>query len=212
MIDRLISGLEESIQENERQIIGLNVVLEQAEDGLEYSLRTGNTVMLIDSGAYELLLQNDKQTISRNYLYTLLTVVLVLSGIMACEKASHMEMMLHSLYRGRAQTMVRKIVIMLAVCIVTTLSIHLVQYFQIGEVLTFTDKEVLVQSIPCVRNFPFAITIGQYLYFIYGVRMVMSVLMGSAVMYLSSRFSRITTLAFGVFLLIVPMGLVALRF
>ncbi|MBE5931210.1 MAG: hypothetical protein E7268_09195 [Lachnospiraceae bacterium] len=212
MIDRLISGLEESIQENERQIIGLNVVLEQAEDGLEYSLRTGNTVMLIDSGAYELLLQNDKQTISRNYLYTLLTVVLVLSGIMACEKASHMEMMLHSLYRGRAQTMVRKIVIMLAVCIVTTLSVHLVQYFQIGEVLTFTDKEVLVQSIPCVRSFPLAITIGQYLYFIYGVRVVMSVLMGSAVMYLSSKFSRITTLAFGVFLLIIPMGLVALRF
>lgn len=212
MIDRLISGLEDSILENERQITGLNVVLEQAEEGLAYSLKTGNTVMLIDSGAYELLLQNDKQTISRNYLYTLLTVVLVLSGIMACEKSSHMEMMLHSLYRGRAQTMVRKIVIMLAVCIVATLSIHLVQYFQIGEVLNFTDKEVLVQSIPCVRDFPLAITIGQYLYFIYGVRVVMSMLMGSTVMYLSSKFSRITTLAFGVFLLIIPMGLVALRF
>ena len=56
------------------------------------------------------------------------------------------------------------------------------------------------------------ITIGQYLYFIYGVRVVMSVLMGSAVMYISSKFSRITTLAFGVFLLIVPMGLVVMRF
>ena len=108
--------------------------------------------------------------------------------------------------------MARKVLIMLGVCIVTTLSIHLVQYVQIGEVLAFTDKEVLVQSIPCVREFPFAITIGQYLYFIYGVRVVMSVLMGSVVMYLSSKFSRITTLTFGVFLLIVPMGLVALRY
>ncbi|MBQ8846529.1 MAG: hypothetical protein IJ006_05250 [Lachnospiraceae bacterium] len=212
MIDRFIQNLQEAIQENERQIAGLNVVLLQAEEGLAYSLKTGRRVMLIDSGSYELLLHNDKQTISRNYLYTLLTVVLVMSGVMACEKASHMEMMLHSLYKGRMQTLVRKILIMLGVCIVTTLSIHLVQYFQIGEVLAFTDKEVLVQSIPCVRNFPFAITIGQYLYFIYGVRVVMSVLMGSAVMYISSKFSRITTLAFGVFLLIIPMGLVAMRF
>ena len=212
MIDRFIADLQKAILENERQIAGLNVVLLQAEDGLAYSLKTGRTVMLIDSGSYELLLHNDKQTISRNYLYTLLTVVLVLSGIMACEKSAHMEMMLHSLYRGRGQVTARKIFIMLTVCIVTTLSIHLVQYFQIGEVLAFTDKEVLVQSIPCVRNFPFAITIGQYLYFIYGVRVVMSILMGSAVMYISSKFSRITTLAFGVFLLIIPMGLVAMRF
>lgn len=212
MIENMIIELKEVIQENERQIAGLNVVLEQAEEGLAYSLKTGRTVMLIDSGSYELLLHNDKQTIFRNYLYTLLTVVLVMSGVMACEKAAHMEMMLHSLYRGRAQTMVRKILIMLGVCIVTTLSIHLVQYFQIGEVLAFTDKDALVQSIPCVRKFPFAITIGQYLCFIYGVRVVMSVLMGSAVMYISSKFSRITTLAFGVFLLIIPMGLVAMRF
>ena len=212
MIDWLIGNLKDAILENEREITGLNVVLGQAEDGLAYTMETGRTVMLIDSGSYELLLQNDKQTISRNYLYTLLTVVLVLSGIMACEKSAHMEMLLHSMYRGRGQVMARKILILLGVCIVTTLSIHLVQYFQIGEVLAFTDKDVLVQSIPCVRNFPFSLTIGQYLYFIYGVRVVMSILMGSAVMYLSSKFSRITTLAFGVFLLIVPMGLVAMRF
>lgn len=212
MIDWFIQNLQKAIEENKRQITGLNVVLKQAEDGLTYALESGRSVMLIDSGAYELLLQNDKQTIFRNYLYTLLAVVLVLSGIMACEKSAHMEMLLHSMYRGRGQVMVRKILILLGVCIVTTLSIHLVQYFQIGEVLTFADKEVPVQSIPCVRNFPFPLTIGQYLYFIYGVRVVMSILMGSAVMYLSSKFSRITTLAFGVFLLLVPMGLVAMRF
>ncbi|MBP3618328.1 MAG: flagellar FliJ family protein [Lachnospiraceae bacterium] len=212
MIDWFIQNLQKAIEENKRQITGLNVVLKQAEDGLMYALESGRSVMLIDSGAYELLLQNDKQTIFRNYLYTLLAVVLVLSGIMACEKSAHMEMLLHSMYRGRGQVMVRKILILLGVCIVTTLSIHLVQYFQIGEVLTFADKEVPVQSIPCVRNFPFPLTIGQYLYFIYGVRVVMSILMGSAVMYLSSKFSRITTLAFGVFLLLVPMGLVAMRF
>lgn len=212
MLEWYIQKLQKAILENERQITGLNVVIGQAESGLEYTLETGRSIMLIDGGAYELLLQNDKQTIFRNYLYTLLAVILVLSGIMACEKSAHMEMLLHSMYRGRGQVMARKILILLGVCIVTTLSIHLVQYFQIGEVLTFADKEVPVQSIPCVRNFPFPLTIGQYLYFIYGVRVVMSILMGSAVMYLGSKFSRITTLAFGVFLLIVPMGLVAMRF
>ena len=212
MIESMIIDLQDAIREAEREIAGLNVVLEQAEDGLAYFLKTGHTVMLIDSGSYELLLHNDKQTIFRNYLYTLITVVLVMSGVMACEKASHMEMMLHSLYKGRMQTMIRKLLIMVGVCVITTLSIHLVQYFQIGEVLAFTDKDALVQSIPCVRKFPFAITIGQYLYFIYGVRIATAMLMGGAVMYISSKFSRITTLAFGVFLLIVPMGLVAMRF
>ena len=211
-IENIIMELQEAIREAEREIAGLNVVLEQAEEGLAYFKETGHTVMLIDSGSYELLLHNDKQTIFRNYLYTLLTVVLVMSGVMACEKASHMEMMLHSLYRGRMQTLVRKFLILVGVCVITTLSIHLVQYFQIGEVLAFTDKDALVQSIPCVRKFPVPLTIGQYLYFIYGVRVATAVLMGGAVMYISSKFSRITTLAFGVFLLIIPMGLVAMRF
>lgn len=212
VIDGFIIDLEKTIGENEKLLTGLTIVLEQARDGLEYTLKTGRSVMLIDSGAYELLLHSDKRTILRNYLYTLLTVVLVMSGIIACEKAAHMETVLRTLYRGRIGLMMRKVLILIAVCAVTTLSVHLVQYFQIGEVFAYTHKEVSAQSIPCVRSFPFSLTIKQYLYFIYGVRVLMSLLMGGTVMYLSSKFSRIATLALGVFLLVIPMGLVAMRF
>lgn len=100
---------------------------------LTYYRETGLAVMLIDDSAYELLLHDDKQTILRNYLYTLLMVVLMLSGIFACEKTAHMEMALHTLYRGRLQTLLRKITIMLGICIIGTLSVHLVQFFQIEK-------------------------------------------------------------------------------
>ena len=212
MILKFIHDLEEAIQENERQITGLNVVLSQADDCLSYHLKTGRTVMLIDANMYELLFHGDKQTILRNYLYTLLMVVLMMSGIMACEKAAHMETMLHTLYRGRVQTVLRKIAIMVGVCVIGTLAIHLVQYVQIGKVFEFTNQDALAQSVPYLRNFPLPLTIKQYIYFLYTVRILISVVMGSAVMYLSSKFGRITTLAFGVFLLIIPMGLLAMRF
>ncbi len=212
MILKFIHDLEEAIQENERQITGLDVVLSQADDCLSYHLKTGRTVMLIDANMYELLFHGDKQTILRNYLYTLLTVVLMMSGIMACEKAAHMETMLHTLYRGRVQTVLRKIAIMVGVCVIGTLAIHLVQYVQIGKVFEFTNQDALAQSVPYLRNFPLPLTIKQYIYFLYTVRILISVAMGSAVMYLSSKFGRITTLAFGVFLLILPMGLLAMRF
>ncbi|MDD6035634.1 MAG: hypothetical protein PUC30_05500 [Lachnospiraceae bacterium] len=212
MILKFIHDLEEAIQENERQITGLDVVLSQADDCLSYHLKTGRTVMLIDANMYELLFHGDKQTILRNYLYTLLMVVLVMSGIMSCEKAAHMETMLHTLYRGRVQTVLRKIAIMVGVCVIGTLAIHLVQYIQIGKVFEFTNQDALAQSVPYLRNFPLPLTIKQYIYFLYTVRILISVAMGSAVMYLSSKFGRITTLAFGVFLLILPMGLLAMRF
>lgn len=207
-IDRLMKAIDETT----REVTGISVVLEQAEDCLAYYLETGLEVMLIDAGPYELLFHSDKQTIMRNHLYTLIMVVLMLSGVMACEKAANMETILHTAYRGRGRTLLRKIAIMLGICIVGTLSIHLVQYVQIGKVFTFTDKDVLVQSVPCVRDFLFPLTIQQYLYFLYTARIMIAVAMGGAVMYLSNKFGRVTTIALGVFLLILPMGLIATRF
>lgn len=211
-IAQSISEYEKLIKEYEREIKGISVVLTQAEEGYAYYLDTGIMLELMEPTAYELLLVNDKQTILRNYLYTLLTVVLMLSGIMACEKASHMDLLLNSFYKGRKLIVLRKVILIVGICIVTTLSIHLVQFFQIGEVFAYTNLDSPAQCIPCVRGFPIAFTIKQYLIGLYTVRTLIAVAMGSAVMVLSNRFSRITAIAMGVFLLIIPMGLVALRF
>ena len=212
MIQGGIAKLEQAIEEAKRELTGLAVVIEQAEIGLAYYKETGLEIMLMDAGVYELLLHNDKQTIMRNHLYTLLTVVLVMSGIMACEKSSNMEMTLHTAYKGRMPALLRKIGIMIGVCIVCAITIHIVQYIQIGKVFDYIHKEALVQSIPCVRGFKIPLTIGQYLVFLFGMRIFIAVAMGTVVMWLSKRFTRITTLALGVFLLIIPMGLVAMRF
>lgn len=209
---KYIEYLEEEIRKIEPEIKGISVVLERAQEGLAVYQKTGFTIELIDTGVYELLFHGDKQTILRNYLYTLLTVVLMMSGIMACEKSSHMEMVLNSFYKGRMQILLRKIAIMIGVCVTCTLSIHIVQYIQIGKVFEYVNKDVLVQSVPRVRDFPIPLTIGQYIYFLYTVRTLISAMMGGVVMCLSNKFGRITTIALGVFLLIIPMGLVAMRF
>lgn len=212
MIQGGIAKLEDAIAEAKRELTGLAVVIEQAEIGLAYYKETGLEIMLMDAGVYELLLHNDKQTIMRNHLYTLLTVVLVMSGIMACEKSSNMEMTLHTAYKGRMPALLRKIGIMIGVCVVTAITIHIVQYIQIGKVFEYIHKDALIQSVPCVRGFQIPLTIGQYLVFLFGMRIFIAVAMGTVVMWLSKRFTRITTLALGVFLLIIPMGLVAMRF
>ena len=211
-ISGLISERRELMEEYKKELKGISVVLEQAEAGLEFYLKTGIAPELIDPTAYELLLYNDKRTILRNYLYTLLTVVLMLSGIMAFEKASNMEMLLNSLYKGRKQTLFGKILIMLGICTICTLSIHLIQYVQIGKVFEYVHLNEPAQSIPCARFFPVLLTIRQYLVLIYSVRVLISAAVGGTVMFLSSKLSRIATIAIGVFLLIIPMGLVALRF
>lgn len=207
-----ISEFERLLEENQKEIRGISVVLAQAEEGYAYILESGNVIELIDPAAWNLLFYNDKRTILRNYLYSLLTVVLMLSGIMAFEKAAHMEHLLRSLYKGRGQVLVRKIVIMLGICILATLPIHLIQYFQIGEALTYADFNAKVQSISCVRFFPLQVTIRQFLVLLYGFRTLCSIAVGGVIMFFSSKFSRIATITFGVFFIILFMGLIALRF
>lgn len=207
-----IFEFERLTEEMKNEVAGISIVISQAEESYAYSQKSGSALKLIDPTVWELLFYNDKRTILRNYLYALLTVVLLLSGIMACEKSSHMETLLHSFYKGRKQVLFRKIAIMLGICAVCTLSIHLIQYFQIGKVFTYTDYDAKVQSIPCVRSFPLRITIRQYLVLLYTFRTLFSAAAGGAVMFFSSRFSRIATITFGVFLVILLMGLVSLRF
>lgn len=207
-----ISDFERLIAEMTKEITGISIVISQAEEGYAYFQKSGNKIELIDPSVWELLFYNDKRTILRNYLYALLTVVLMLSGIMACEKSAHMEMLLHSFYKGRKQVLFRKIAIMLGICVVSMLSIHLIQYFQIGKALTYTDYDAKLQSIPCVRSFPLQVTIRQYLVLLYTFRTLFAAAAGGAVMFFSSKFSRIATITFGVFLVILLMGLVSLRF
>lgn len=207
-----ISEYERLIQENEKEVSGISLVLTQAEEGYAYMLESGDTIELIDPTAWNLLFYNDKRTILRNYLYSLLTVVLMLSGIMACEKAAHMEHLLRSLYKGRGQVLTRKIAIMFGICILATLPIHLIQYFQIGEALTYADFDAKVQSISCVRFFPLQVTIRQFLVLLYSFRTLCSIAVGGVIMFFSSKFSRIATITFGVFFIVLLMGLLALRF
>ncbi len=210
-IQGLIKNMRNTIAEYREEIKGISVVLEHAKKSLEISERLQMPLTLFDTNGYELLFKSDKQTILRNYLYSLLMIVFIISGVMAFEKMSHTEMLLHSLYRGRGAVAVRKILIMFGVCVVGTLSIHLIQYVQIGKAFPFINQHALVQSVFCMQEFPVPISLRQYLFFLYGFRVFESVLFGGTVMLLGKRFHRVTTMMLGMFLLIIPMALVAMR-
>lgn len=201
-----IRKLTRAIYDYEHELWGLDIVLDQVENGLEYRKRTGLPMNLVDVSSYELLLSEDYQTTRRNHLYVLLAVILMVSGIMCCERTTHMEPLLHTLYRGGRGMLARKIILMLFLCIGCALSIHMIQFVQIGRVYPFTNWDAIAQSIPCARSFPFSATIRTYVGLVYFSRVLVSVGFGAAVMTISyySK-SRIVTIAISIFLLVIPV-------
>lgn len=207
-----IERLTERIEELTKEMQGLSIVLEQAKECDAYSKTSHLRLQLMDSTIYELLLKKDKQTILRNYLTVLLAMVVLMSGVMACEKTAHMDGVLHSLYRGRGPVFVRKLFILIGTGTVCTLSVHLIQYYEIRGRFGLEHMDYFVQSIPCMRWISVSMTIRQFFLLQYGGRCLLAVLVGGLAMFFGSRFSRVMAIAFGIFSLIVPMGLLVMYF
>lgn len=205
-VEANITSLKQSIDEYTKDIHGIGVVLSQAEEGLMASQKFKKPVDLIEPSCYELLFQKDHKTLQRNYLYILLTIILMFSGTQANEKSSHMDTVLHTVYHGRKPLLIRKLILVFTISLLCGLSFHMVQFLEIGKTLPYHHLSSLLQSVPCMQAFPFAITIQSYLILLYLTRLFLSFLMGGAVMLIShySR-KRITTIALSIFLLLLPM-------
>ncbi|MBQ8632173.1 MAG: hypothetical protein IJ420_01040 [Lachnospiraceae bacterium] len=175
---------EDQLMELLKKMAGLNIVLPRAYSGLEYTLETGRELWLLEPYTYQLLLENDSKTYERNRLYILLAVVAAFSGCMAYEYKAKMEPVLRTSYRGK-RTVVYKMVIVVLCSAVTALGIHMIQFVQIGKVFPYHSMDCPVQSIECMRDFPFSISITGYLCLLYGWRCLYAAAMGLFTMLVS---------------------------
>lgn len=209
-VESNIANLRQAIQEYTREVNGIQIVLEQAESTLAVSENLGQPLDLIEPSCYELLFQKDYKTVQQNHLYILLTIILMFSGTQACEKSSHMDTVLHTLYHGRRPLLIRKLLLVAGVSILCGLAFHMVQFLAIGKALPYHHLDVLIQSVPCMQSFPLAISIRVYLILLYCFRLLLSFFMGICVMGIShfSR-NRMTTIALSVFLMLIPMVLLS---
>lgn len=203
-----ISTLEEVIAEAEINLSAMKIVKAKADKGLDLLRTRYIKITLMDTTGYDLLLKDDRRTVKMNYLYVLIASILMFSGIMSFEKTSHMDTTLHTLYNGRKRLLTRKLVIVLICSIFCTLSIHLIQFFQINSVMPYDKFSDPVQSITCMMDFPIKCSITAYLTGLYTVRCLISYALSLIVMLLSSNTrSRVAAIAFGTFFLVIPVVL-----
>lgn len=166
MLSRYMNELNEAIRDRE----ALLPVLENMRDGLSYSEKTGNAVQLIKPYAYDLLIQHDEQTRNRASLYILIGIIGAVSGVFAYDRQNNMRNTLLSSYRGRGVVTSAKVGTVLIVCIVICVSLHLIQFVQIGKLLGYNDIEAPVQSLMFMRAFTPYISIRNYIILLFAVR------------------------------------------
>lgn len=195
-VDERIAESQENLIENEKQLVGVSVVLEKVENGLAYTKRSGKIIQIIDTHSYYLLLDHDKSTTTRNHLYIFIGMIGIFSGIIAHENTTHMRMYLHTLYKGRKKLIVNKVLLIACVAFVLSTAIHIIQFVQIGEVFGYMNLDAAVQSINSLRDFMPDISIGTYLTFLYIGRGFLTFLVGCGVMTISNFCkNRINTIA-----------------
>lgn len=180
-------------------------VAENIRDGYEYTQRTGNKINLIQPYSYDLLLNKDKQTQNRASLYILIGIIAVVSGVFAYDRQNNMDNTLKSSRRGRGLLAFIKISVVCAVSIFVCISIHLIQFVQIGNFLEYNNMDVPVQSLMFMRDFEIYMSIGEFLILLFVVRAVFACIIGG-ICALISRVSAdtMTATVVSLFILAVP--------
>ncbi len=205
-VSATIKRLEDTIYEYEHDLTAIGIIRDRAFDGVNLLHEKGILIILSDTTGYDTLLDHDYLTTRQNYLYILIAVIMMFSGILACEKTSHMETTLHTLYKGGKKLLTYKLLLVAVTSMACSTVIHLIQFFAIKSKLPLDNFDYPVQSIPCMSGFPFEWSTGFYLIMLYAFRALIAFALSLAVMYISHKSkSRISAIAFGVFFLVIPL-------
>lgn len=189
----------------QRHIEGLIPVYENAKDGMEYIERTGRKIDLIKPYSYDLLLQRDRTTRNRASLYILIGIIGAVSGIFAFDKQNNMSFTLRSSYRGRGRLNFSKVAVVFGISIILCISLHMIQFVQIGKLLGFNNLSSPLQSLMFMRDRELFVNIREYLILLFAVRCLSAFFVGIICMAVS-RLCPDTVSAMGVsiFILAVP--------
>ena len=193
------------IQKMAHEISMLGFFVEKAEDCWGYTCETCISVEIINQNVYNLLLSGDRHTTSKNSLYVLLALIAAFGGIMASEKQSNMTNTLKSLKRGRLCLTANKVILVLAVCIVLSLSVNMAQFLQIANGMEFNNPDAPCQSVDMLRGIHIEMSLKEYLVMLYIVRMLCTCFVGMIIMLISSLCeSSIMAIGASAVLLLVP--------
>lgn len=179
--------MQQRITEYENKLAPLHRVIDNMQSAFATAKERDMDISLVEPFAYDMLLREDVQTTQKAYLYCMICIVLVLSGIMSFERTQGVGLLLGSLPYGRKSLLAGKAVWCVLVSAGISIPLHLIQFFRIGSVFPYMNTEYPVQSIVLLRDFPLSISLGTYLVALYALRTLIAAAVGMVVMFVSSR-------------------------
>lgn len=175
---------------------GLQPVLDNIRNGMEYTRRTGKSIHLVQPYTYDLLINRDYQVKQRASFLELIIILGSLAGIYAYDSQNHMRQIIHTSYRGRQMNRIQKPLIGISFCALTAIALHGVQMVHIGRSMGFHNLSQPIQSLTFMRDFPLYLSIGGYLLVLFLLRILWATVLGAIIMSLS-RFCHDTFTALG---------------
>ncbi len=158
------------LEEARNKYNALVPIAENVRDGMEYTEKTGNKLMLIKPYSYDLMFRRDEKTVQRNSLFILIGIICAVSGVYSFERQNRMDGTLRSAYRGRVPLNSCKIIWVILICILLCTAVHSVQLIRIGLQMGLHNLDAPLQSLEFMRNYPYYMPIIRYIIMIFGIR------------------------------------------
>lgn len=196
--------LEDNLEKIQEHLAVLEMLIDEVQNGLDYTAQTGITVHLIKPRLYQLLLLEDTATTDKNALYIMIAMVGIFAGICANETRCNMHSTLKTSTKGRGKLTTIKLSIIAVMSILVTLTIYAPQVLLIGAE-GYHNLDAMAQSLTFLRFVPFPVTILGYLILMFVVRIIATFIVGMVVMLISNySHNAITTICISAAIIIIP--------
>lgn len=158
------------LEEAEGQLSALLPILENVNDALDYTSRTGNNLMLIKPYAYDLLFRRDTKITAGAALIILAGIVFSVSGAYSADGKEDIRGITRTTLKGRGALGACKLISVMLLCAVLCVSVHIIQILRINGALGYDFLNAPIQSLDFMRSFGPYISILSYIILMITVR------------------------------------------
>lgn len=158
------------LEEAEGQLNALLPILENVNDALDYTSRTGNSLMLIKPYAYDLLFRRDTKTTAGAALMILAGIIFSVSGVYSADGKDDIRGITRTTLNGRGVLGACRLVSAMLLCAALCVSVHIIQILRINDALGYDFLNAPIQSLKFMRGFGPYISILSYIILMMTVR------------------------------------------
>lgn len=158
------------LDEAEGQLSALLPILENVNDALAYTSRTGNSLMLIKPYAYDLLFRRDTKITAGAALIILAGIVFSVSGVYSADGKEDIRGITRTTLKGRGVLGACKLISVTLLCIILCISVHIIQILRINGALGYDFINAPIQSLDFMRDFEPYISILSYIILMITIR------------------------------------------